>query len=216
MSDDAGSIHKNISDIKEAVKEAKLSAELAGVLTLYSGILDKIKDKSSTPSAPGSPPKSMSGDLVEGLTANPPEQGKDAELGFKKPAENAHLLEFGTPRMLPRPFFRTGFEEAQLPAQQAMEQAFEMAMSRGRAHAVGMVTPGSQEQGNRYHQLRTMLYFDIRIEFWREGEMIGYSFNQGGNEILKTGWNDKGLPGGVTFNDLVPNAVKDAKQVAGN
>lgn len=205
----------NFQQVKDDIKSAKLSAELAGVLTIYDHVLEKISTHSSTPSAPGSPPHLKTGELKEGTTYNEPKGDQGGEIGFKRPASHAHLLEFGTPRMLPRPFFRTGFEEAQLPAEEAMKKAFKDSMDRGMAHALGMKTPGSQELGARFHKLRTIDYFDIHIDFWRNADLIGYSLSQGGTEILKTGWNDKGLPGGITFNDLLPNALTDAKQASG-
>jgi len=215
MGDQVATIKSNFRKVKSNIKEAKLSAELAGILTIYDKVIDKINDHSTIPSTPGSPPKSMTGDLVEGTVYNPPEGNKGAEIGFKSPAQHAHLLEFGTPRMLPRPFFRRGFEEAQTSAQEAMKREFQRAMDRGTAHALGMETPGSQELGSRFHKLQSLDYFDIHVDFWRDADLIGYSLTQGGTEILNTGWKDTGLPGGVTFNDLLPNALDDAKQASG-
>jgi hypothetical protein len=111
--------------VKARIEAAKLAAEEAGILAVYHAVMEKIDTPSSVPSSPGSPPHRFTGDLVEG-TVYTVDPVRGALIGFKSPASHAHLLQFGTPHMAPRPFLDVAFEES--GAQHKMEDAFRMVM----------------------------------------------------------------------------------------
>lgn len=85
-----------------------------------------LKETISTPyppaSDPYSPPHTRSGKLIRELYATV----EGESLAFGDTAEHAAYLEFGTWKMLPRPFLANGFENG---GKEAMLQAYEDAFN---------------------------------------------------------------------------------------
>lgn len=114
-----------LPEVMFKVQAAKLAAEEAGILAVFDAVMGKINTPSNTPSSPGSPPHKFTGDLVEG-TVHIEDPAKGALIGFRAPASHAHLLQFGTPYMAPRPFLDVAFEAS--GAQHRIEETFKMVM----------------------------------------------------------------------------------------
>jgi HK97 gp10 family phage protein len=206
-------IRNNFKKVKDDVKTASLSAEVAATLSIYEKILGKIGQSSSTPSSPNSPPKKKSGRLYRGtvhVAKKGFEEGAFSIIGFTKPASHAHLLEFGTPTMAPRPFFMAAYQESAEEAKKAAQRAFDVQINRLSAKQTGLGISGTQEKGARYHQFTGAIdYFDIHIDFYRAGSHIGYQLTRGGSTLSSEDF----VGGGLTFNDLIPDAIEEAKRI---
>lgn len=94
----------NFTRVLAAVNDAAEDAAEEGAKYLTEKIKDRISGTGG-PSSPGSPPNRYTGRLIEGTTYTKVTVLGYA-VGFKSPASHAHLLEFGTPYMAPRPFFQ--------------------------------------------------------------------------------------------------------------
>ena len=211
-------VKSGINEARAKMQQAKAKAEADAALAIYNKILDKIKTPSTVPSQPGSPPKRKSGRLYRG-TVRVAQRGFDEGsfqiIGFQAPASHAHLLEFGTPYMAPRPFFMAAYQETEAEAKGLMQRAIRVEMERKTARRISLsgVAGFTQEMGARYHEFSGSTYvFDIHIDFYRAGSHIGYSLSNGLGQVLSS---EDFVGPGLTFNDLIPDAIEEAKRLSG-
>lgn len=97
---EAGNVLRD--DIKKSIS---ISGRTQEVITTRTGRTRiKIGKKGSFPSSPGEPPHVFTGNLKRSAFSKLVKKGTAVRAGVKGP--HAHLLEFGTKRMMPRPFIR--------------------------------------------------------------------------------------------------------------
>lgn len=133
-----------MSDNKSYVKLVNKEAVIASLQSLQSDMQEQVlaaltetgkdikkhlKQKvgisgGGAPSAPGSPPARLTGELRNSVYAkvDPPELGKPITLRIAVRAFFARMVEFGTSKMAARPFFYSGIAE-KVPALRASVKA---------------------------------------------------------------------------------------------
>ena len=80
-------------------------------------------------SAPGEAPKSDSGDLVKGIFSESELKGLGSKIGTK--IEHGTHLEFGTKKMLPRPWLMPTFEENKINIMDSIRASFKRGILKG-------------------------------------------------------------------------------------
>jgi HK97 gp10 family phage protein len=98
------------TSIQQTIKELE-KAEEANIKRASVHVQKKMREKvgKKGASTPGQPPGRRSGNLRKGIKTKM--DGRIGIVGTGKPAYHAHMLEFGTTKMRPRPFFVSTFEE---------------------------------------------------------------------------------------------------------
>lgn len=119
-----------VPKVKTDAWKAERNALSAGASYLRKEIRNTLSQTPSSPSSPGQPPAKVRGYLYQGVTTKMPRGASFKVIGFVSPASHAHLLEFGTPNMEPRPFFVSTFIKEYSNAQRKMRERYKKIMHR--------------------------------------------------------------------------------------
>lgn len=76
-------------------------------------------------SMPGEPPGKVTGNLRKGIQVKVPRGQDMSVVGAKAPAHHAFLLELGTAKMAPRPFFLTTWLEEKSAVKEIVSESWE-------------------------------------------------------------------------------------------